>query len=453
MVGGMVDLVVTGRRVLTRGGIAPATVIVQDGRIAAIEPPSSRQATYDADDALVMPGLVDAHVHVNEPGRTEWEGFETATRAAAAGGITTIVDMPLNCQPVTTTLEALCVKRKAIAGLLSVDCAFWGGVVPGNAGELEAMIDAGVAGFKAFLVHSGIDDFPEATASDLRIAMPILARRGVPLLFHAELQSHLHEPSGARASHDAWLRSRPHDSEVAAVRLVLQLARETGCRVHIVHLSSADALDALAAARSEGVPVTVETCPHYLTFAAEDIPGGGTEYKCAPPIRERQNRERLWQGLRDGIIDQVVSDHSPCTPGLKHKDAGDFIAAWGGIASVQLALPAVWTGARQRGFGVQDLARWMCARPALLAGLSDRKGSLEVGMDADLVVWQPDASFTVEASMIHHRHKLTPYLGRRLFGVVRRTIVRGETVYDDGTFKAQGTGIQLTRGPWQTSPP
>jgi allantoinase len=372
-------------------------------------------------------------VHVNEPGRTEWEGFETATRAAAAGGITTIVDMPLNCIPVTTTLEALRTKLEAIAGRLRVDCGFWGGVIPGNAGELDRMIDAGVAGFKAFLVHSGIDEFPNATEQDLREAMPILARRGVPLLVHAELAEHLVDaPPVEPQQYATYLASRPRAAEDAAIRLIIGLCRETGCRVHIVHLSSSDALEQIAAAKREGLPLTVETCPHYLALASEDVPDGCTEYKCAPPIRERDNRERLWQGLRDGVIDFVVSDHSPCTPHLKLRESGDFMRAWGGISSVQLTLPVVWTAAQVHGVGVEQIAHWMCAAPARFAGLDQRKGSIEPGKDADFVVWEPEATFTVDPARLYHRHKLTPYAGKELRGVVRETILRGETVLPEG---------------------
>ncbi|MBS2025980.1 MAG: allantoinase AllB, partial [Deltaproteobacteria bacterium] len=388
-------------------------------------------------------GLVDAHVHVNEPGRTEWEGFVTATRAAAAGGITSIVDMPLNCIPVTTTREALRIKRDAIGGLLRVDVAFWGGVIPGNAGELDGLVDDGIAGAKCFLVHSGIDEFPNATEADLRLAMPILARRGVPLLVHAELGEHLVPPPAVPPSkYAAWLDSRPRAAEDEAIRFILKLARETGCRVHIVHLSSSDALPIVAQAKADGVRASAETCPHYLTLAAEDVPDGHTEYKCAPPIRERENREKLWAALGAGVLDFVVSDHSPCTPHLKHLESGDFTQAWGGISSVQLGLPLVWTGAHARGIELPTVVRWMSERTAAFAGLA-QKGSIAPGKDADLVVFDPHAEFVVREELIQHRHKLNPYLGRTLRGVVRETILRGETVFADGAFPGDNRGAFL----------
>ncbi len=331
-----------------------------------------------------MPGLVDSHVHVNEPGRTEWEGFETATKAAAAGGITTIVDMPLNCIPVTTSRAALRIKQEAIAHLLRVDVALWGGVVPGNAGELAGMAADGIAGAKAFLVHSGIDEFPASSESDLRAAMTALARLGLPLIAHAELGAHLHEPPAGTAAREysAYLDSRPPAAEDEAIRLLVRLCEETRCRTHIVHLSSASALPLVREAKARGLPFTAETCPHYLALAAEEIPDGRTEFKCAPPIRSRQNQAALWAALKDGTLELIVSDHSPCTPQLKGLDTGDFMSAWGGISSVQLSLPAVWSAARERGFTLRDLARWMCERPARLAGLS-KKGHIKAGYDAD----------------------------------------------------------------------
>jgi allantoinase len=398
-----------------------------------------------------MPGLVDSHVHINEPGRTEWEGFETATRAAAAGGITTVCDMPLNSVPVTTTPEAVARKVDAAEGRTWVDYALWGGLVPANARALEPLLDSGVPGCKCLLVPSGIDEFPNVTETDLEAAMPVFARKGVVLLVHAELPGPIDEAarrlSGADATKYAtYLESRPRASENEAIDLMLRLAERTGARIHIVHLSSSDALPALSAARRRGVKVTVETCPHYLTFGAEEIPDGRTEFKCAPPIREGENRERLWQGLAEGTIDMVVSDHSPCTPELKKTGTGDYLAAWGGIASLQLLLPATWTGARSRGFTLDDLVEWMCRRPARLAGLEGRKGRLSPGADADLVVWYPEKELPVNPAMIRHRHKLTPYAGRVLHGVVDRTFLRGELVYDRGAFPAGPIGRRLLPG-------
>ena len=413
--------ILRGRRVVTPDGVREASVTIRGEKIAAVgrrDDVSGAVRVVDVGDLLVLPGLVDTHVHVNDPGRAEWEGFETATRAAAAGGITSLVDMPLNSSPVTTTLAALDAKRAAARGRLRVDCGFFGGLVPGNAGEIEALAESGVLGFKAFLCHSGIDEFPNVTESDLRAAMPILARLGLPLLAHAEIV-----PEGAKGmdtsdpkSYAAWLASRPDAWEVEAIRLLIGLCRETGCRVHIVHLATGEALPMIAEARAEGLPLTVETCPHYLTFAAEEIPDGDPRFKCAPPIRGAANRERLWEGLRIGLIDTIGTDHSPAPPDLKGLDTGDLARAWGGIASLQLALPAVWTEARRRGFGPEDLARWMALKPAELIGLGGRKGSIAPGRDADLVVFDPDAPFVVEGKALHHRHPATPYEGRTLVG-------------------------------------
>lgn len=444
----MPDLAVVGRRVVAPEGLRAAAVLIAGGRIAALVEPDAVPGgcpVLDAGDRVVMPGLVDAHVHINDPGRAEWEGFETATGAAAAGGVTTLVDMPLNCIPATTSLPALEAKLAAARGRLNVDCAFWGGVVPGNAGELERMAGAGVAGFKAFLVPSGVDEFPRVGERDLRAAMPILARRGVPLLAHAEMAGPVPEHGDPRR-YATYLASRPPSWESEAVRVLVRLGRETGCAVHVVHLSSSEALPILADARAAGLPLTVETCPHYLFFAAEDVPDGRTEFKCSPPIRERANRERLWAGLADGTIDMVVSDHSPCVPELKGLETGDFLRAWGGIASLQLRLPVVWTEAEGRGFGLEHLARWLCRRPAELAGLAGRKGALAPGGDADIVVWDPESSFVVEPEILRHRHPLTPYRGRRLRGVVRTTLLRGAVVYDRGAFPALPRGEALLRG-------
>ncbi len=425
------------RRTVTPRGIEDAVVVVRDGRIVEVVPATAATPAEDLGSLVLMPGLVDTHVHLNEPGRTEWEGFETATRAAAAGGVTTIVDMPLNSVPATTTAAALHAKRAAAAGKCSVDVAFWGGVVPGNAGDLEGLAAAGARGFKCFLVPSGVEEFPHVGERDLREAMPIIARLGLPLLAHAEMPGPIEAAARAAGGRDprvhaSWLAARPRAAECEAIAMMLALCEETGCRVHIVHVSAADAVGMLRDARARGLPVTAETCPHYLFFAAEEIEDGATPFKCAPPIRERENREALWAALGGGAIDLVVTDHSPCPPAMKRLEDGDFFAAWGGIASLELSLAATWAGARARGFTPLDLARWMCERPARLAGLDGAKGTIAPGRDADLVVWDPEEEWTVDASVLHQRHKLTPYAGRRLAGRVRRTYLRGELVYRDG---------------------
>lgn len=444
---GDADLIVTGSRVVTPGGERPAQIWIREGKIDAVTLPGplpTDTPVVDAHDRVVLPGLVDAHVHINEPGRTEWEGFLSATQAAAAGGVTTLVDMPLNSIPATTTVAALEIKREAARGRLFVDCAFWGGVVPGNTGELAGLIAAGVAGFKAFLVPSGVEEFPHVNERELRLALPLLARSARPLLVHAELAGPVPVPASDPREYAGYLASRPAAWENAAIRLLVGLCRDTGAAIHIVHLSSAEALAGLAEARRAGLPLTVETCPHYLYFAAEDVPAGRTEFKCSPPIRERANREGLWEGLAAGTIDMVVSDHSPCTPALKDPEGGDFLKAWGGIASLQLRLPVVWTEARRRGVTLAQVAAWTCERPAALAGLGGRKGRIAAGCDADLVVFDPDAAFTVEAGTLRHRHPLTPYRGHRLTGRVEQTILRGALVYDRGVVPSTARGEALT---------
>jgi allantoinase len=408
-------------------------VVVSGGRIESVVPasgqaPGSGEELDDLGELILLPGLVDVHVHVNDPGRTEWEGFATASKAARAGGVTTIVDMPLNSIPATTTVAALEAKRRAAAAA-DIGVEFWGGVVPGNATELEGLAKSGVRGFKCFLSPSGVDEFPNVSESDLREAMPIVARLGLPLLVHAESPQVLDAIAGRVAASDprqyvTWLASRPPDAEIAAIRLMIKLCEATGCRVHIVHLSAADALPMLHEARQRGLPITVETCPHYLVFAAEDIRDGATAFKCAPPIRGRENREWLWRGLLEDDIDLIGTDHSPCPPELKRHDSGDFMAAWGGIASLELGLAAVWTSGRHRGVTPSHLARWMSERPAALAGL-DRKGRIAPGHDADLVAWAPDVEWRVEPSSLRQRHPLTPYDGRRMAGQVRRVWIAG----------------------------
>ena len=441
------DLALIGRRVVTPEGERAGAVLVRDGRIAAVVSTYAVPAgtpTEDLGDAVLLPGLVDSHVHVNEPGRTEWEGFETATRAAAAGGVTTLVDMPLNSSPVTTTRDALERKREAAAGHGLVDCAFWGGLVPGNAHAIGSLLDAGASGVKAFLCHSGIDDFPAAGEAELRAALPALAERGKPLLVHAELATDLSPPAGDPRHYSTYLASRPPSWEREAVALLLRLCRELRAPIHVVHLSAASAARLVAEAHREGLPMTAETCPHYLALAAEDVEDGRTEFKCAPPVRERANRDALWDALADGTIGMVVSDHSPCPPLLKQPARGDFMAAWGGIASLQLALPVVWTEARRRGLELGRLVGWMAEAPARLAGLAASKGRIAPGFDADLVAFDPEATFEVEGAGIHHRHKLTPYLGRTLHGVVRKTWLRGRPVFSRSSFEGAPAGALLS---------
>jgi allantoinase len=438
------DFSLRSSRVLTPNGLVPATLHVKGGKVAAVSEGTQPEQAEDLGNLVVMPGLIDCHVHVNEPGRTEWEGFETATRAAAAGGITTITDMPLNSDPVTTTPAAFTTKLAATRGQLFVDTAFWGGVVPGNAGALDTMIDAGVRGFKCFLIHSGIDDFPNVTEPDLRLAMPVLARRNVPLLVHAELEcGETCQWNESPHSYKAFLESRPRRWENEAVKLMVDLCREFKCPVHIVHLSSCEAIPLVKQAKAEGLPFTAETCPHYLTFAAEEIADGDPRFKCAPPIREAENRELLWDAVKDGTIDFVVSDHSPCTPHLKFLDEGDLKKAWGGISSLQFGLSTIWTEARKRGCTISDVATWMSAKTAAFIGVADRKGSIQPGFDADIVVWNPEEQMTIQQASIFHKHKVTPYDGRTLYGVVKRTYLRGERVFEDGKILTSAQGQEI----------
>jgi allantoinase len=475
------DLVIRGQRVAVsvssnqpEGGssspgrpltIGPASIHIKHGLIVAVagyDDVPAGCAVEDADESvIVIPGLVDTHVHINEPGRTEWEGFASATRAAAVGGVTTLVDMPLNSIPATTTVDGLQAKLAAAAGQCLVDVGFWGGVVPGNTHELAGLSTAGVVGFKCFLVHSGVDEFPNVTESDLREAMPELTRLGALLIVHAELPGPINMASSpachtslaetaiapnekaAASAYQTFLAARPRAAENEAVELMIKLAREFGTRIHIVHHSSADALPLLRAAKDSGLKLTAETCPHYLYFAAEDIPDGATEFKCCPPIRERENREQLWQALADGTIDMIVSDHSPCTEDLKLRASGNFLEAWGGIASLQLRLPVVWTAAQERGFSLANLMNWLCSAPARQVGLQQSKGAIAVGCDADIVLWNPDQQFRVGPEMLYHRNKLTPYSGELLRGVVQKTFLRGRKIYDGGEFVGDPEGRAL----------
>jgi len=445
---------IRSKRVVTPGGVRPATVRLRDGLIEAItgynDFPSGKNI-FDAEQSVVMPGLVDTHVHINEPGRTDWEGFETATRAAAAGGVTTLIDMPLNSIPATTTVAALEKKRKAGRNKCWVHVGFWGGVVPGNAIDLGALHRAGAFGFKCFLVPSGVSEFESVTEKDLRAAMPVLAERNAPLLVHAELPGPIDKAAKKLATSDPakyknWLLSRPPAAETKAIEMIIRLAREFKAQVHIVHLSSELSLPLIRRAKKEGVRITAETCPHYLFFASSSIGDGRTEYKCAPPIRDSQNNKKLWAALNKGEIDFVVSDHSPSLPAMKCLDSGDFFNAWGGIASLQLGLPAMWTKMRAQKHTLEQVAQWMCAGPAKLVGLDEHKGAMAEGYDADIVIWNPEKSFTVKPEILQHRHKLTPYLKSKLYGIVEATFLKGEMIYDRGRFLGRPKGDLLRRG-------
>lgn len=439
------------KRIVTPDGVRAGAVLVEGERIRAVvpideAPPDAR--AQDFGEAAILPGLVDSHVHINEPGRTEWEGFETGTRAAAAGGYTMLVDMPLNCLPATTSVEALEAKRAAARGKCRVDWAAWGGVVSDNQNDIEALARAGVLGFKCFLIHPGIDGFTMVTEQELRAALPHVARMGLPLLVHAELGGPVEAATAALRDADwksyaTYLKSRPDEAELSAIRLLVSLCREYRFRLHVVHLSTCEGLALLRAARSEGLPVSVETCPHYLHFAAETIGDGATLCKCAPPVRGRENRERLWQGLREGVIDLVATDHSPCPPPMKKLDEGNFRTAWGGITSLSVALPVMWTEASARGFTLRDIARWMAEGPARLAGCDARKGRIAQGCDADFVVFEPEAEFIVAKERLHQRHAVSPYLGEKLRGVVRATYLRGKPVFAEEEFPGAPVGREF----------
>lgn len=434
------------KRVLIDDQLIEATIFVQDGKIEEIVPGNNWNNNYpvvDVGNSVIMAGLIDCHVHINEPGRTEWEGFETATEAAAAGGITTLVEMPLNASPVTTTKAAFDIKLEATKGKLHVNCGFWGGVIPENIGELDELIQSGVLGIKAFLTHSGIDEFPNVTEDDLRKALPILKKHNVPLLVHAELESPHSDQQLLEAnpiSYQAYLKSRPRSWEDKAIRLMIDLCREFETPIHIVHLSSSDSIEVMKNAISEGLLITVETCPHYLFFNAEDIEDGRTEFKCAPPIREKVNNDLLWKALKDGLFSFIVSDHSPAIPEIKELESGNLKKAWGGIAGLQFSLPAFWTKAKEKGFTISEIAKLMSYNVAEYLNLEDQKGKIAVGFDADLMIWNPEAVFEVTKDIIQFRHKVTPYEGYKLHGVVEKTFLGGHKVYDNGVF------IELSKG-------
>ena len=436
------NFAIISQRVLTPKGERPAAILIQEEKImdvVSISEISSDCPVEDMKNDVVMPGLVDTHVHINEPGRTDWEGFETATKAAAAGGITTLVDMPLNCIPVTTTVDALNQKIAATKNQLWVDCGFYGGLIPDNLQDIESLADAGVLGFKAFLSHSGIDEFPNINEKHLREALPIFANKGIPVLVHAELENGATQ-SEDHSTYKSFQDSRPKSWENNAVKLLIQLSKEFDARIHIVHLSSADILAEIAQTRNDGYPISVETCPHYLHFSSEHISDGDTRFKCAPPIWESDNKEKLWSGLENGLINFITSDHSPCTAELKNLEVGDFEKAWGGISSIQFTLPVIWTECKTRGYSMDQLINWMSKQPAKFIGKDQQKGQISPGFDADLVCWNPDKKYIIQKEAIHHKNKLTPYEGESLYGVVNATFLRGQKVYEKGEFLGNPTG-------------
>ncbi|MDM3872330.1 allantoinase AllB [Porticoccus sp. W117] len=447
------------RQLVLEQGVVAGVVLWQNEKIIDVlaygETLPENVELIDVGNNAVMPGLVDTHVHVNEPGRTEWEGFNTATRAAAAGGITTLVDMPLNCDPVTTSVAALKEKIDTLDGQLWVDCGFWGGAIPGNMDELDDLVRAGVLGVKSFTIDSGLEEFPPVSEEHLRQALSILADHQVPYLIHAELDKGDTPPAKITDKYQTFLDSRPKRWENDAIQLMIGLLEELQSEgkkglVHIVHLSSADAIEAISHAREKGLGLTTETCPHYLTLFSENIPDGKTLFKCCPPIREDHNRQQLWQGLKDGHIDFIVSDHSPCTPQLKHIDTGDLDAAWGGISSLQFGLSLIWSESEKYGFGLHHIAKWMCTEPAAFAGLGDCKGKIEKGYDADLIVFDGDEEYTIQKEHILFRHKMTPYEGRKVRGRVKRSYLRGQVILDspvgkEVTFCEKSTGRPILK--------
>ncbi|TDR20668.1 allantoinase AllB [Marinicella litoralis] len=424
-------------QVFYQGTLQAATVLIDQGLISAVvghlNVPSDCEH-QDCGDHIIMPGLVDSHVHINEPGRTDWEGFNTATQAAAAGGITTVIDMPLNCIPVTTDMAALQAKLDSLKDQLWVDVGFHGGVIPGNSNELSAMMQAGIKSFKAFMIDSGVDEFPASDIATLDQAMPILAAGGATLLVHAEMDPHALSPDTETpdnlSSYQSFLASRPDSWETDAIAAIIKLSSKHNCKVHVVHLSSCQALDMIADAKHQGIPITAETCPHYLTLAAETIPDGDARFKCCPPIRPQHNQEQLWKGLEVGTIDFIVSDHSPCTPHLKLLEEHNLWEAWGGISSLQFGLGLIWTAIKKRGYTVADLVKWMCEKPAELVQLANQKGRIETGYDADLVIWNPEQSQIIDAKQTFHKHKASAYEEVEVFGTVQQTILRGQTIYD-----------------------
>ena len=441
------DLVIRAKRAVTAIGERPVAVAITNGKIVAL---LDFNAKVDSDEdyevlGVLMPGVVDTHVHINEPGRTPWEGFATATRAAAAGGVTTVIDMPLNSIPPTVTPDALAIKKSVAETQCSVDVGFWGGSIPGNVSQLEPLLKAGVFGFKCFLLHSGVDEFPASSLDDLASALQVLAKHDGLMVVHAEDSVAIQRSSKAASKkYSEFLASRPKGAENVAIAQLIEESRRTGARVHVLHLSSSDAIAMIASAQEDGVKISTETCPHYLSLNSDEIADGATQYKCCPPIRESANQDRLWQGLKSGIISMIVSDHSPCTPDLKLFEVGDFQAAWGGISSLQIGVPIIWTEGSKRGISLFDLATWMSSRPAELVGLT-QKGAIDVGKDADMYLFDPDKTFIVDPLKLAHKNPVSPYAGKVLKGVVSKTWLRGKLVHDDGNFIGSPQGKFLSR--------
>jgi len=442
------SLALFSERVLIDGQLVPASLLIRNGKISQIKAGLFQFKEVElihCGSNVVFPGLIDSHVHINEPGRTDWEGFDTVTKSAAAGGITTLVDMPLNSSPVTTNIDAFNKKLQAAEGKAHVNVGFWGGIIPGNNKDLIALIEGGVLGIKAFTTHSGIDEFPNVTREDLAEGMPIITKYGLPLLVHAELdQPHANEAllKENPFSYQAWLASRPKLWENNAIKMMIDLCRETGCRTHIVHLSSDEGIPLLNEAIQEGLPMSVECCPQYLFFCAENIPDGDTRFKCAPPIREAANNERLWDAIRSGLISMIVTDHSPAPPNIKEIDTGNIAKAWGGISCLELSLPIVWTKAKDKGFAIEEMAGLMSTNIAAFCNLNS-KGEIKEGACADLMVWAPEETFTVQQEAMHFRHKITPYDGQKLYGKIKQTIVNGQLVFDQGSFVSLGEGKKI----------
>ncbi len=440
------DFGIYSSRILTETGFFDGTILIKNGVISKLIEGKLQKQNFPIDylnDLVVMPGIIDSHVHINEPGRTEWEGFETITKAAIAGGITTLVDMPLNASPVTTSKHAFKIKLNATEGKLYCNVGFWGGIVPDNIDLLDELITSGVLGIKAFLTHSGIEDFPNVTIADLKKGLTILKKYQIPLLVHAELDV-MHDDILAfekdPINYQAYLKSRPKIWEDNAVEMAIQLCEEFDTPIHIVHLSSANSIEKIKVAKAKGLKLTVETCPQYLYFCSENIPNANTLFKCAPPIREKENNDKLWLALKDGTIDFIVTDHSPSTPELKEIESGNLKRAWGGISSIQFSLPVIWTEAKKRNFSIADVSTLMSKNVSKFIGFDTAKGLIKEGFDADIVVWDPEQKFTVTKNDIHFRHKITPYEGEELTGVVKQTYIAGKKVYENGNFVSSPVG-------------